>query len=629
VTQAPTQTERGPRGWERLVAQLNASPDLPTFNRAMLDLQCKIVAAAHGALWAMDEQGKPRLIETWPQPIAQAASNGPLMKVLEESAVMGFEKQQNHILKAEPEGSTPDGQDLGAHVFVTVMRVRNQVAAVATVLAECRDPSVLQTTAPLRDLAAGLYEGFYNKQDLLRREADAQRVRQAMALLAISQEADGFHGACLNLSNELARQLGCTRVSIGWIKGQRVHLVGMSDTEQLKRHSPEVAITELAMSECLDQQQPVVYPVPADAEPLLQQAVVHAHRRITNDVPGRFVISLPMRFRDEWIGVLTLERTDKPFDTALIQYLQLITDVIAPHLADRKRGDRWLYVHAWDSVKWAGAYLVGSKHTAWKLGGVALTVLIMWVFLGHLDYNVTAPAVLESYSKRILPAPFDARIQDVKVLPGDKVESGQLLAELDSSELVLQRAESLSRMNRAQKERDQNMAQAKIAEGQQAQATMDEMKAQIDLLDYQISHSKITAPIAGVVITGAWKDKIGGVIKQGDQMFEVAPLNDLVAVIHVAETDIAEIIPGHTVKATLAPKSQPEDTFDLEITRVVPNGTPVNQINSFELRANINSPQDWLKPGMEGRVKIEVGPKRVIWIVSHRIIDTVRLWLWW
>ena len=343
------------------MAQLNGSPDLATFNRGMLDLQCKIVAAAHGALWAVDEKGKPRLVETWPQPVAQMAANGPLMKVLEESAQYGFERQQNTILKAEPEGTTPDAQDLGAHVFVTVMRVRNQVACVATVLAECRDPTVLQSTAPLRDLAAGLYEGFYNTQDLARREADAQRVRQAMALLAISQEADGFQGACLNLANELARLLTCTRVIIGWIKGQRVHMVGMSDTEQLKRHSPEVAMTELAMSECLDQQQPVVYPVPEDAEPLLQQAVVHAHRRITNDVPGRFIISLPMRFRDDWIGVLTLERTDKPFDTALIQYLQLIVDVIAPHLADRKRGDRWLYIHAGDSVKWAGSYIVGPS----------------------------------------------------------------------------------------------------------------------------------------------------------------------------------------------------------------------------------------------------------------------------
>lgn len=624
-----TQTDRGPRGWERLVAQLNSSPDLPTFNRGMLDLQCKIVAAAHGALWGLDEKGKLRLVETWPQPVAQMASNGPLMKVLEESAQYGLDRQQNTILEAKPESAGADSQDMGAHVFVTVMRVRNQIACIATVLAESRDPTVLQSTAPLRDLAAGLYEGFYNKQDLVRREADAQRVRQAMALLAISQEADGFHGACLNLTNELARQLTCTRVSIGWIKGARVNLVGMSDTEQLKRHSPEVVAAELAMAECLDQQQPVVYPVPEDAEPLLQQAVVHAHRRITNDVPGRFIISLPMRFRDDWIGVLTLERTDKPFDTALIQYLQLITDVIAPHLADRKRADRWLHVHAWDGIKWAGAYLVGPKHTAWKLGGVALTILLAWVFFGHLDYNITAPAVLESYSKRILPSPFEARLKDVKVLPGDKVVKDQVLAELDVNELILQRAEAISRMNRAGKERDAAMTQGKIAEGQQAQAAVDEMKAQIELLNYQIDHAVIRSPLEGVVLTGSWKDKVGGVVKQGDQLFEVAPLNDLVVVIHVGESDIAEIVPGKTVKAKLAPKSQPEETFELKITRIVPNAAPVNQINSFEVRADILDARDWLKPGMEARAKIEIEPKRVIWIITHRIVDTIRLWLWW
>ena len=40
-----------------------------------------------------------------------------------------------------------------------------------------------------------------------------------------------------------------------------------------------------------------------------------------------------------------------------------------------------------------------------------------------------------------------------------------------------------------------------------------------------------------MVLNGAWRDKIGGVVKQGDQLFEVSPLKELVATIHVDERD--------------------------------------------------------------------------------------------
>src|SRR5690606_22818363 len=137
---------------------------------------------------------------------------------------------------------------------------------------------------------------------------------------------------CLNLVNELARSLRCTRVSIGWVKGNTVKLVAMSDTEELKRQSDDAAHLEMAMAECLDQQQPIVYPVPRDAEPLLANAVVHAHRKVNADHPNRHILTLPLRQGEEWIGALLLERTDEAFDVSLVQQLQLVVDVLSPHL---------------------------------------------------------------------------------------------------------------------------------------------------------------------------------------------------------------------------------------------------------------------------------------------------------
>jgi hypothetical protein len=35
-----------------------------------------------------------------------------------------------------------------------------------------------------------------------------------------------------------------------------------------------------------------------------------------------------------------------------------------------------------------------------------------------------------------------------------------------------------------------------------------------------------------------------------------------------------------------------------------------------------------LRPGMEGIGKIESGPRSLIWIWTHSIVDWLRLWVW-
>ena len=77
--------------------------------------------------------------------------------------------------------------------------------------------------------------------------------------------------------------------------------------------------------------------------------------------------SIPLRYRDEWLGVLMLQRRDPAFDGPTVAQLQLMTDAAAPHLADRHRGDRPLAVHAWHCLRDMAAHLVGPHHVVWKM----------------------------------------------------------------------------------------------------------------------------------------------------------------------------------------------------------------------------------------------------------------------
>ena len=58
-------------------------------------------------------------------------------------------------------------------------------------------------------------------------------------------------------------------------------------------------------------------------------------------------------------------------------------------------------------------------------------------------------------------------------------------------------------------------------------------------------------------------------------------------------------------------------------------GATLRPHNVFEVYAELSGPAEQMKPGMKGIAKIEAGRKRVIWILTHKLVDYLRLALWW
>ena len=55
-----------------------------------------------------------------------------------------------------------------------------------------------------------------------------------------------------------------------------------------------------------------------------------------------------------------------------------------------------------------------------------------------------------------------------------------------------------------------------------------------------------------------------------------------------------------------------------------------NEGNSFQLKAEFTEdPYSWIRPSMNGMVKINTGQRNVLWILTHKTIDFLRLYFWW
>jgi len=515
-----------------------------------------------------------------------------------------------------------------------------------------RSKQAAQTTLAIVELISGYVFTQAASQQLRKTKAASASLDLAARLLAAVNQTPNFKGCCFQFVNDLCRALAVDRVAMGWVHGsgsnvavkrgagggkRTVFFIAPSTTENLDRRMAMVQKIEHAMEECLDQDQTVLYPppsTPADADSVLSQAITHAHRELGAGDSKLRIASFPLRVGDSrgdrTIGIITIESSgDGAIDGTGVELIQSTLDLISPVLAVRHSDDRPIPSRMWDSSLRATAWAVGAKHTVWKAVGVLIMLATLFIFLFHTTYRIGAPAELQPREKRTISTPFDGRIAAIGpgVEPGLKVEKDAMLVEFDTTEMRLSLLESESLMLQYEKENDELLKTGKIGEAQQALAKRGQAAAKAQLLQHQIERSRVTSPIAGTITSGDLKDKIGASIKLGDKLFDLADLSDMKVVARVDDTDITMIALGQT--GEVSPKSDPSLSVAFTVERIVPLAQAANGSNAFEVHCKLNSSPSWFRPGMEGQAKFDGPRKSIAWIASRRILDTLRVWLWW
>lgn len=658
-------------GWQQVVAELNsAAPDDRAFLERLLRIVSQVTAARQGVLFMPDradgEEIEPRVELVWPAPgaatvlpdepgapKADKAKGVEFPQETHAAARAAFSSGQARVYSLDKQEMYYDGGGSQGCVLAVPVRApapaapgkgaAEQVVSVVTLLIEPRGKDAIRSTLAMAEVLCGYVHGHAARQALRRTQTASFALDLATKLIASINTAPNFKGACLQLVNELSKQFALDRVALGWVKRDAVRARAISDTEHFDRRMAMVGKIEAAMDECLDQEQPIVYPQPPADGPggdvLLAQSIVHAHRELASGNARLKLCSLPLRIDDDVVGVVLLETaSDAPIDLNTIELLQAAMDLVAPVLRLRRSDDRWLAVRAWDSTVHAAAWAVGPKHTVWKVAGIALLAGLIFVTVYHKTYRVGAEAHLEPRVRRIISAPFDARLKSLVpgIEPGVRVTAGQLLAQFDDTEYRLSLASADAKIQQAEKSAAAARLERDLTKVAAFEAQAKAARAEADAYRDRIERCRVVAPIDGEIIAGDIKERVGATLKLGDPMFQIASMDDIVLVAKVDERDVALVRrafddareQGRPARGAVATKSNPSDPIDFTVERIVPLAQAAEGKNVYEVRAVLDGAPEWFRPGMEGIAKFDTQRHSLLWIGSRRIIDTVRMW-WW
>ena len=583
---------------------------METVNRelvqAWLNLQCSMVAGVTRATVLLGS----RPAAVWPEGSSVPAS---LTLTAQRAAIERSQVIDSEALAVGVEVGQPS--DIVACPITVDGRLFGVVSLEMSARAEAKQQAALQV----------LTWGISWLELLVRDWSESAAGRLGIVVETVSRAVahDAFQAAAIAVVNELARQLVCERVAIGFRDGQEMRVTAMSNTASLEERANLVRAVAAAMNEAVDQDQRILVPA-ADED---HTVLVRAHEQLRTRFGADAVCTVPFSHDGAVLGALVFERTgNRSFDTPILALCETVAAVVGPILQikrDAQRPGLAKLSNAWGRQL---AKLTGPGHLSLKTGVVAVAGLLLFLAFGKGDFRIDAEAKLEGKVQRVVVAPFEGYIAEAPVRAGDIVEQDQLLARLEDRDLKLERAKWSGELAQLRKSQREALAKHERAELSILQAQREQAEAELALAEEKLARTQLKAPLAGIVVSGDLSQSLGAPIERGEVLFEVAPLDAYRIMLRIDERDIAHVRLGQRGELALA--GLPHQRYTFAVERILPVSTAEDGGNFFRVEGRLTEPADWLRPGMAGVGKIDAGERRLIWLWTHGVFDWLRLAFW-
>ncbi|MGJ8640967.1 MAG: efflux RND transporter periplasmic adaptor subunit [Opitutaceae bacterium] len=445
----------------------------------------------------------------------------------------------------------------------------------------------------------------------------------AVEINLLLNEEKAFLPAVMVLCNELRARTGSSTVSLSIYRGHRCKLIALSNTKKFNRREPRLAALSFAMEECAEQDEEIQAPRPQD-----ESFIVHEHSKYLKVAKEEFVLSIPIRLEGDVFAVITLERTGLAYESGDQFDLRMIADLSARRLFDLLQSSGLGIPKRIAQVRQALAWVFGVRHTWLKLGILVGIGLILFLIFFPWFYRVETSFELKASESIEMTAMVDGFIESVSVKPGAIVRKGDPLLQLNTTDFELVENETLAKIARLEADGERARAQGQLTESRLLLAEVREEEARLERIRYQLSLTTIRAAWDGFVIEGDLDEKIGSPVTKGDPLFRLSGLENLQVKLEIPENSIHELkIEGN--EGELAFASRPDTKYRFFVEGIEPVGVVRPEGTVFIATATIDGEGEmWWRPGMSGVAKIDIGERPLIWVLSHRLIDFIRLKLW-
>jgi membrane fusion protein (multidrug efflux system) len=244
-----------------------------------------------------------------------------------------------------------------------------------------------------------------------------------------------------------------------------------------------------------------------------------------------------------------------------------------------------------------------SKTNGKKSDKVTVPVEVAAVTTGDIAAYFTGTATIGAEEETGVVAKVGGVVKEILVEEGQYVKEGDVLAKLDDEKISVQLAQARASLDKLKSTYERNvdlhaMNLISTEVFQQSKYEYEQQKAAYDLAELDFKYASIRTPIAGVVSERLIK--VGNMVLPNQEVFHVAGLDPLIAVLHVPERQLGKIRIG--LKALLSVDAGAKEPFTGRIERISPVIDP--STGTVKVTVEVRDPSRRLRPGMFARVQI-------------------------
>ncbi len=253
------------------------------------------------------------------------------------------------------------------------------------------------------------------------------------------------------------------------------------------------------------------------------------------------------------------------------------------------------------------------RRRAWVAAAVltlALLLVVPW------PIRVAGPARVLPGRRVAVTAEVEGAIKSIERREGDAVRQGDVIAVLrdDDYQAALAHAEAAFQIaeSNVARYRQENDAGAMF----QALAHRDECALRLARAREDLSHARLVAPAAGVIVTPHLDDRVGQVLAKGAELCVLADVATVTAEVAVPEADASLLKAGQRVALKLNP--YPTRVFRGAVTRI---GAEVHQEGEERFviaESQVENSDGLLKAGMVGRGKVVTGARSMAFALVRK-----------
>jgi RND family efflux transporter MFP subunit len=310
-----------------------------------------------------------------------------------------------------------------------------------------------------------------------------------------------------------------------------------------------------------------------------------------------------LRDEEGKLGVLTFERkTPLTLDEGTRGLLDILVNQATVAVRNAQLYRQVPLAGFWKPLLEKSRKLQGIPKQRRLVWGLTSLLVLLFLILVPWRLRIGGTARVLPGQRAAVTAGVDGVLETVLRREGDQVRAGEVIATLkdESYEAALQQARSGLAIAESDVARFREAGEPGALF--EAQSRRDELQAKIALEADQFARTRIRAPVAGVLVTPRFEERVGQFFQRGAELCVVADVRNVTAEVAVPEPDISRVRAGDPVSLKWNP--YPTRNFRGTVTRV---GSQVREDGKERFviaEARVDNPEGLLKTGMLGQAKI-------------------------